>query len=120
MAARRLEVRFRLLFERAVGLSCDCLVRVVDSRLPGGRVVGKVIHYCLIVEGDAGEKWAEVTLGLCDTLPQKRRVKDMVLTSDVSGIQDPKTVMAQDLVEDVVLTRPAEVRMAIKLLKNPS
>jgi hypothetical protein len=110
MAARRLEVRFRLPFERAVGLSCDCLVRVADPRLPGGQVVGKVIHYRLIVEGDTGEKWAEVTLGVCDALPQKRRVKDMILTSDVSGIRDPKTVTAQDLVENISLIRPAEIQ----------
>jgi hypothetical protein len=46
-----------------MALSCRMNASLVDPRLPGGVVAGKVISYKLIADGDKGAFYGEVTIG---------------------------------------------------------
>lgn len=54
-SARAAKVNFDCTFERAVNLSCRKNALLLDSRLPGGQVLGKITEYHLKVDGDKGQ-----------------------------------------------------------------
>lgn len=61
--ARAVQVDFDARFEAAAAISCRMNASVIDARLPGGGVSGKIIAYKLMVNGDSGKIVANVTLG---------------------------------------------------------
>lgn len=61
--ARAVIVKFQVPFAAALGLSCRKNATLVDPRLPGGSVTGKVTGYSLSVDGDSGRVIGAVTLG---------------------------------------------------------
>ncbi|AIL13299.1 hypothetical protein IM40_06995 [Candidatus Paracaedimonas acanthamoebae] len=62
--ARAMTLRIEAPLEVLWDISCDHTIEVEDSRLPGGKAQGKVISYCLKVEGQTGRRWAEVSIGV--------------------------------------------------------
>ena len=61
--ARAVEIKFETQWDDALDISCRHNVRIADPRLPGGEATGKVSAYALIIDGDAGTKRAEITIG---------------------------------------------------------
>jgi hypothetical protein len=61
-SSRALEISFETDFDQVCALSCDHMVEIHDSRLPGGKALGKVIAYALKMDGDTGKKSGHVTL----------------------------------------------------------
>jgi hypothetical protein len=59
-SARCLEVEITLPFEAGFDLSMDLSVRLVDPRIPGGEVVGKVVAYQLRQDGMKAEAWVRL------------------------------------------------------------
>ncbi|OJX05461.1 MAG: hypothetical protein BGO76_01325 [Caedibacter sp. 38-128] len=62
--ARAMTLRVEAPLEALWEISCDHTIEIEDPRLPGGKAQGKVISYCLKVEGQTGRRWAEVSLGI--------------------------------------------------------
>ena len=54
-SARAAKVNFDCTFERAINLSCRQNALLLDSRLPGGQVLGKITEYHLKADGDKGQ-----------------------------------------------------------------
>ena len=54
-AARAAKVNFDCTFERAINLSCRQNAMLLDSRLPGGQVLGKITEYHVKADGDKGQ-----------------------------------------------------------------
>jgi hypothetical protein len=54
-SARAAKINFDCTFERAINLSCRKNALLLDSRLPGGQVLGKITEYHLKVDGDKGQ-----------------------------------------------------------------
>lgn len=63
-SARCLEIEVTLPFEAGLALSMDHSVRLVDPRIPGGEVVGKVIAYQLHHDGMKAESWARLAVSV--------------------------------------------------------
>ena len=59
-SARCLEVEITLPYEAGFDLSMDLSVRLVDTRIPGGEVVGKVVAYQLRQDGLKAEAWVRL------------------------------------------------------------
>ncbi|HCI49094.1 MAG: hypothetical protein A2977_00485 [Alphaproteobacteria bacterium RIFCSPLOWO2_01_FULL_45_8] len=110
MAARELEVRCHLPFAAGRLLRGNQQVRLTDPRLPGGSVTGDVLHYRLVAEGDTGERWAEVTLGVTMHLMRAWKLKGLQSLKKAEGILDPRAVTAADLVTSLQLTGGAETQ----------
>lgn len=62
--ARAMTLSVKAPLEALWDISCDHTLEIEDPRLPGGKAEGKVISYCLKVEGKTGKRWAEVTIGI--------------------------------------------------------
>lgn len=62
--ARCLEVSFAGTWKQLHSITLDHTVFLEDPRLPGGKLQGKVIAYCMIAEGETGSQRVEVTLGV--------------------------------------------------------
>lgn len=115
MAARRLEVRCRIPFAEGRHLRGNENVRLVDERLPGGAVVGEVIHYSLVVEGDTGERWADVTLGVMTHAVEEKTFKSLVCRQEAEGLLQPETLGPEDLVCHIELRNgPTSQRKAVE------
>lgn len=63
-SARCLEISFEGPWEELKEVTTDTSIVLVDPRLPGGEVKGKVVKYALIAKGETGERIVQVTL-LC-------------------------------------------------------
>ena len=62
-SARVIEVRFQAILDDVIEISCDHSVRIEDDRIPGGSIRGKVLGYTLSVDGDSGQKVADIVIG---------------------------------------------------------
>lgn len=69
-SARCLEIEVTLPFEAGFDLSMDHSVRLVDPRIPGGEVVGKVIAYQLRQNGMKAETWVRLAASVGGTPEQ--------------------------------------------------
>jgi hypothetical protein len=58
------EIRLQAPFDEVMTLTCDHSVKIVDDRLPGGQVWGKVKSLRLVVDGATGRLWGELLLGV--------------------------------------------------------
>lgn len=63
-SARCIVIRFMGDLKKLKGISTDHTVTLQDPRIPGGRVIGKVAGYRFIVDGETGEKIAQVSLSV--------------------------------------------------------
>ncbi len=63
-SARCFEVSFEGPWETLYEVTTDTTLSLIDSRLPGGKIKGKVVKYALIAKGETGERFVRVTL-LC-------------------------------------------------------
>jgi len=61
--ARVVETRFEAPLEDVIDIQCDHSLRIVDDRLPGGALRGKVLSYSFRVDGDSGQQVAQISLG---------------------------------------------------------
>jgi hypothetical protein len=62
-SARCINITFPIKFERAIQLSCRMNASIVDSRLPGGFAIGKIISYSFKCNPETGEQSGTVTIG---------------------------------------------------------
>ena len=62
-ASRVIETSFEVDLESAIALTLDHSVKIQDSRIPGGVLLGKVIDYVFEVDGDSGSQIAKITIG---------------------------------------------------------
>ncbi|MEI8321287.1 MAG: hypothetical protein WCG05_04700 [Alphaproteobacteria bacterium] len=69
-------------FEDAVDLTCDTVVSVKDDRLPGGCVQGKVKEYGFVGQGDGGNFYAYMTLGV---VPENLKDVGMIVGSGIGS-----------------------------------
>lgn len=81
-SARCLEVEVTLPYEAGFGLSMDSSVRLVDPRIPGGEVVGKVVAYQLRQDGMKAQTWVRLAASVGGTV-------DQLLPSDPCYYVDP-------------------------------
>lgn len=71
-SARCLEVEMVLPYEAGFDLSMDLSVRLVDPRIPGGGMIGKVVAYRLYQDGLKAEAWVRLAAsigGIADQPP---------------------------------------------------
>lgn len=61
--SRIVETRFEAPLEDVIDIQCDHSMRIVDSRLPGGSLKGKVLGYSFRADGPTGQTVAQITLG---------------------------------------------------------
>lgn len=61
-SVRAVETSIELPLAAVLDITCDYSLRLVDDRLPGQIVLGKVIGYVLEVDGDTGLQKASVTI----------------------------------------------------------
>lgn len=66
-SARCLELEITIPYEAGFDLSMDTSVRLVDPRLPGGEVVGKVVAYRLHQDGLKAEAWVRLAASVGGT-----------------------------------------------------
>lgn len=84
--ARAMTLSVKAPLEALWDISCDHTLKIEDPRLPGGKAEGKVMSYCLKVEGQTGRRWGEVTIGISvGTLPQPLRP---ALEASASYVED--------------------------------
>jgi len=69
-SARCLEVEMVLPYEVGFELSMDLSIRLVDPRLPGGEMVGKVVAYRLYQDGLKAEAWVRLAASIGGTADQ--------------------------------------------------
>lgn len=60
--ARVVEIQFECPYELARNITTDKSVSIIDNRLPGGSIRGKVTSYILSVDGDSGQSLAKIRL----------------------------------------------------------
>lgn len=61
-STRAVEVSFSCEWQEAVKLTCDHSVTIMDTRLPGHQIEGKVKKIILTADGANGKCWANVTV----------------------------------------------------------
>lgn len=66
-SARCLEVEVTMPYEAGFELSMDLSVRLVDPRIPGGEVLGKVVAYQLRQDGMTAEAWVRLAASVGGT-----------------------------------------------------
>lgn len=63
-SARAIEVSFKTTINLAHLMSCDTSLTVFHPSVPGGKVVGKIKRFNIVVDGDSGESYISVVLGV--------------------------------------------------------
>jgi hypothetical protein len=81
-SARCLEIEITLPYEAGFDLSMDLSVRLLDPRIPGGEVVGKVVAYQLRQDGMKAQTWIRLAASVGGTT-------DQLLPSDSCHYVDP-------------------------------
>ncbi|MBY0501452.1 MAG: hypothetical protein K2P93_05565 [Alphaproteobacteria bacterium] len=80
-SARSLEVSFEGPWNILKNVTTDMCLTLSDPRLPGGQVKGKIVKYSLIVKGETGERYVNVTL-LCSVgVGDVERVEEEIIPS---------------------------------------
>lgn len=102
------EIRCRLPFAEGRQLRGNQQARLVDARLPGGDVTGAVVHYRLVVEGDTGDQWAEVTLAVRAYSFQPARFKRLRPLQKAEGILEPARLTAEEMVTSLRVNSSAD------------
>jgi hypothetical protein len=110
MSAREIEVRCQIPFSEGRLLRGNECVRLEDRRLPEGAITGQVVHYQLVAEGDAGERWAQVTLAISSPPKQGVKLKGLKALKEATGIRNPRGTTAKDLVSSVQVFQGAEAQ----------
>lgn len=80
-SARCLEVEFMIPFEAGFPLSMDYSVRLVDPRIPGGEVVGKVVAYQLYKDGLKSYAWVRLAASI------GVKINDFPFSNDINYAQ---------------------------------
>lgn len=63
-SARAFEVSFKTTLDIISIISCDSSLSLQSSSLPGGKVTGKVKQYTIVVDGESGNSFVSVILGV--------------------------------------------------------
>ncbi len=63
-SARCLEVTFEGPWDSLKDVTTDTSITLADPRLPGRKIIGKVVKYALLAKGETGERFGRITL-LC-------------------------------------------------------
>lgn len=61
-ASRLIETTFEADLDEVISITVDHTLRIVDNRLPGGSMRGKVIGYEFVIDGDTGHQSSKVTI----------------------------------------------------------
>ena len=142
-SARCLEVEMTLPFEAGFPLSMDHSVRLVDSRIPGGEVTGKVIAYQLCQDGLKSHTWIRMVASIGEKLKESlfpsytyyvesdygdtavpkhyQTVSGLVYASYADqrpkeGVVETQSLSLYDILSDVLVSHDAERQ--IRVLQN--
>lgn len=115
--SRVVESRFEAPLEDVIDIQCDHSMRIVDSRLPGGSLRGKVISYSFRVDGDSGQQVAQISLGsvigtgvdsVGSGLPSETQIATEVFDNEV-GPSTMTSAIFYDFVTIPVISEPIDV-----------
>lgn len=105
---RSVEISVQAPFEELMDISLEHSVVLEDSRLPGGRVQGKVIRIQLIGKGEGGRFYGEITLGCSVGNGSQGEVKfqNFDHLGPTKGILRPEELRSSDLIQSVKIINP--------------
>lgn len=124
-SSRCVHISFKVPLEIALNLSCDHMIYLKDSRLPGVEVIGKVIAYDFDLDGTTGERYAKIamvsSIGQGQTLlpqeglektPSHIFYKPFHDQLPQQGILEPKKLTADHLVKRIEINNQLDDQLA--------
>ncbi len=124
-SSRCVHISVKVPLEMALDVSCDHMMRLKDSRLPGKEVVGKVVAYDFTWEGATDSRYAKIAMA-SSIGKNKGDIPDTSLPKTPSGIAyhpfdhqlpqqgitDPKKLTADHLVKHIEITNQTDQQIA--------